>query len=149
MTGVHMTDAPRLAPLAAGERSAEQQQLLNAAGGEFNAGSELNIFTTLVRNPSLFKEFLRFAGRLLFRSVLPADVREVLILRTAYRCGAHYEWVHHVEIGGRVGLTDEVIAALGMDDPGALDDDTALLARAADQLTGVLKSLRVPLEDGS
>jgi len=180
-----MTDTPRLAPLAAGERTAEQQQLLNAAGGEFNGtGSELNIFTTLVRNPSLFKEFLRFAGRLLFRSGLPTDVREVLILRTAYRCGAHYEWVHHVEIGGRAGLTDDVIAALGVDDPSALDDDTALLVRAADQLTsvrelddptwsalgerfdesqlieictlvgnyamlaGVLKSLRVPLEDG-
>jgi alkylhydroperoxidase family enzyme len=172
-----MTDAPRLAPLAAGERSAEQQQLLDVAG-------ELNIFTTLARNPSLFKEFLRFAGRLLFRSGLPADVRETLILRTAYRCGADYEWVHHVEIGGRAGLAADVIAALGTDDLGALDDDTALLARAADQLTsvrelddptwsalgvrfdeqqlieicmlvgnyvmiaGVLRSLRVPLEDG-
>jgi 4-carboxymuconolactone decarboxylase len=174
-----MTDAPRLAPLAAGERSAEQQQLLDVAG------SEMNIFTTLARNPSLFKEFLRFAGRLLFRSGLPDDVRETLVLRTAHRCGAEYEWVHHVEIGRRVGLTDDVIAALGVDDLGALDDDTALLARAADQLTsvrelddptwsalsdrfdeqqlieicmlvggyamiaGVLKSLRVPLEEGS
>jgi alkylhydroperoxidase family enzyme len=107
-----------------------------------------------------------------------------LILRTAYRCGADYEWVHHVEIGRQAGLTDDVIAALGVADLDALDDDTALLARAADQLTsvrelddptwsalrdrfdeqqlieicmlvggyvmvaGVLKSLRVPLEDG-
>lgn len=174
-----MTEAPRLAPLAAGERSAEQQQLLDVAG------SELNIFTTLVRNPSLFKEFLRFGGRLLFRSGLPADVRETLILRTAHRCGAHYEWVHHVEIGRQAGLTDDVITALGVDDLGALDHNTALLARAADQLAsvrelddptwsalserfdeqqlieicmlvgdyamiaGVLKSLRVPLEDRS
>jgi alkylhydroperoxidase family enzyme len=173
-----MTHVPRLAPLAAGDRSAEQQQLLDAAR------SEMNIFTTLVRNPSLFKEFLRFGGRLLFRSGLPADVREVLILRTAYRCGADYEWAHHVDIGGRAGLADDVIAALGVADPGGLDDDTALLARAADQLVsghelddatwsalgerfdeqqlieicmlvgnyamiaGVLRSLRVPLEDG-
>jgi alkylhydroperoxidase family enzyme len=167
-----MTDAPRLAPLAAGERTKEQQQLLDLAN------SELNIFTTLARNPSLFKEFLRFGGRLLYRSGLPADVRETLILRTAYRCGADYEWSHHVEIGRQAGLTDDVITALGT------DGDTSLLARAADQLTsvhelddetwsalrerfdeqqmielcmlvgdyvmiaGVLKSLRVPLEDG-
>ncbi len=173
-----MTDAPRLAPLAASERSAEQQQLLDAAG------SELNIFTTFVRNPGLFKDFTRFAGRLLNRSGLPAQVRETLILRTAYRCGADYEWIHHVDIAGRIGLPADVIAQLGLAEPDGVDADTALLISAADQLTaehelddptwaalserfdeaqlielcmlvgdyamiaGVLRSLRVPLEDG-
>ncbi len=173
-----MTDQPRLGPLTAGERSAEQQQLLD------NVGSELNIFTTLVRNPALFKDFARFAGRLLNRSGLPAQVRETVILRTAYRCAADYEWTHHVVIARETGMSDDVITALGKADPGAVDEHTALLVRAVDQLAtereldertwselsarydeqqmielcmlvgdyamiaGVLKSLRVQLEEG-
>jgi alkylhydroperoxidase family enzyme len=172
-----MTDSPRLAPLTPADRSAEQQQLLDGVG------TDLNIFTTLVRNPGLFGVFIRFAGRLLNKSALPARDRETLILRTAYRCACDYEWTHHVEIGHAVGLSDDVIAALATPDATAVDDHTALLARAADQLTterelddqtwselsqrydepqmielcmlvgeyamiaGVLKSLRVPLED--
>lgn len=172
-----MTDAPRLAPLTPAERSPEQQQLLDGVG------SDLNIFTTLVRNPGLFVVFNRFAGRLLNRSGLPAQDRETLILRTAYRCACDYEWAHHVELGHAAGLSDDVIAAIGTPAPTAVDDHTALLVRAADQLTtehelddqswselskryderqlielctlvgnyamiaGVLKSLRVPLED--
>jgi 4-carboxymuconolactone decarboxylase len=93
-----MTDAPRIAPLSREQRSAEQQRLVEATG------TELNIFATLVRHPKLFEVFTRFAGRLLHRSLLPEDVRETLILRTAYRCRAAYEWAQHREIARRVGM---------------------------------------------
>lgn len=174
-----MTDEqPRLAPLAAAERTELQQKLIEAVG------SEKHIYTTLVRHPDLFDQFRRFAGRLLRRSALPPQVRETLILRTAYRCGAAYEWAQHIEIAAEIGLPADVITALGTPDPAGLDEHIALLARAADQLTaqrdlddttwyalserydeqqmielcmlvgdyamiaGVLKSLRVPLERG-
>jgi hypothetical protein len=41
-----MTDAPRIPPLAPEQRSAEQRRLVEATG------TELNVFTTLVRHPS-------------------------------------------------------------------------------------------------
>lgn len=173
-----MTEHPRLAPLAPAERTDEQRAIIDSLD------NELNIFTTFVRNPALFKAYATFAGRLLYRSGLPPAVREVLILRTAYRCRSAYEWVHHVEIGEQAGVPADVIAALGTEQPTGIDADTALLVSAADQLTathdladetwaglrgifdeqqlieicmlvgnyvmtaGVLKSLRVPLEDG-
>jgi len=173
-----MTDAPRIPPLAREQRTAEQQQLVEATG------TELNIFTTLVRHPKLFEVFARFAGRLLRRSLLPDDARETVILRTAYRCRASYEWAQHVEIARQLGMADEIIAAIGTEHPELSDQSLALLIRAADQLTerhdldaetwaalrehyddqqlielcmlvgdyamiaGVLNALRVPLEDG-
>lgn len=169
---------PRLAPLSKQERSPEQQALID------DVGSELNIFTTLIRHPGLFADFHTFAGRLLRRSGLPEQDRETLILRTAFRSRSDYEWVQHARIAAGVGLTPEVIAALAEDVPSALSSEQALLARAADQLSsdrdldavtwqelrtrytedqvievcmlvgnyamiaGVLKSLRVVLEDG-
>jgi 4-carboxymuconolactone decarboxylase len=173
-----MTDAPRIPPLAAERRNAEQRRLVEATG------TELNIFTTLVRHPKLFEVFSQFAGRLLRRSLLPEDVRETLILRTAYRCRAAYEWAQHLEIARRIGMAEEVIAAIGTELPEPADEHLALLISAADQLTahrdlddptwaalreryddqqlielcmlvgdyamiaGVLNSLRVPLEHG-
>jgi alkylhydroperoxidase family enzyme len=173
-----MTETPRIAPLPPGERDEEQQRLVAAVG------DELNIFTTLVRHTKLFDVFLRFAGRLLRRSGLPEQVRETLILRTAYLCRARYEWVHHVTIAHQIGLSDDVITAAGTETPEAPDEHTALLISAADQLVrdhdlddrtwtalrehydenqmielcmlvgdygmiaGVLKSLRVQVEDG-
>jgi alkylhydroperoxidase family enzyme len=124
-----MNDTPRLAPLAPAERSEEQQRLLAAVA------SEKNIFTTLVRHPELFEVFNQFAGRLLRRSGLPEQVRETLILRTAYRCRSAYEWAQHVEIARQIGLPEDIIASVGTDRPSAPDEHTALLIRAADQLT--------------
>jgi 4-carboxymuconolactone decarboxylase len=123
-----MTDTPRIAPLAPEQRDAEQQRLVEATG------TELNIFTTLVRHPKLFEDFSRFAGRLLRRSLLPDDVRETLILRTAYRCRATYEWAQHREIARRIGMAEDVIAAIGTE-RGPADENLALLISAADQLT--------------
>ncbi|WP_067831383.1 carboxymuconolactone decarboxylase family protein [Actinomadura kijaniata] len=124
-----MTDRPRIAPLPPAERSAEQQRLVEATG------TEMNIFTTLVRHPELFEDFSRFAGRLLYASTLPGEAREILILRTAYRCRAVYDWVQHVEIARGVGLPEDVIGALCTDDARGLDREAAVLAAAADQLS--------------
>jgi 4-carboxymuconolactone decarboxylase len=172
-----MTDA-RIPPLPAADRSEDQQRLIE------QGGSEMHIFTTLVRHTKLYEVFQRFAGRLLRRSGLPEQVRETLILRTAYLCRADYEWVQHVRIATGIGLPEAVIAAAGTERPAAPDEHTALLFDAADQLVrdhdlddttwaalrehyddqrmielcmlvgnygmiaGVLKSLRVQLEDG-
>lgn len=120
-----MTQTPRIAPLTVAERTERQRELIEQIGSEFH------IFTTLARHPELFAPYERFGGRLLYRSSLSADVRETLILRTAYRCRCVYEWVHHVEIAEREGMARDVIDALGTDDAAGADP---LLVAAADQL---------------
>jgi alkylhydroperoxidase family enzyme len=98
-------------------------------------GDPMHIFTTLAHHPKLLKYWLVFAGGILSKGRLPGRDREILILRTGWHCQADYEWGHHVEIGQRVGLTDDEILriALGPDAPGWSEFDAVLL-RAADEL---------------
>ena len=110
---------------------AEARELL----GGTSLGPAVNIFRTLIRHPKLFKRWLVFANHVLFKATIPPRDREILILRTGWRCRAEYEWGQHVIIGKAVTLTDEEILRIteGPDAPGwSLFD--ALLVRTADEL---------------
>ncbi|MBK9179398.1 MAG: carboxymuconolactone decarboxylase family protein [Acidimicrobiales bacterium] len=95
----------------------------------------LNIFATLAHHPKLLKRWLVFGGHVLARSTLPARHRELVILRTGWRCRSPYEWGQHVSIARATGITDEEIArvAAGPEAPG-WDPFEALLLRATDEL---------------
>src|SRR4051812_37228232 len=95
----------RVAPLAPAERDERQAALVA------RAGAELSVFTTLVRSPDVFEDFLTFGQRLLNQSTLQPRIRELLILRVAWRCRAAYIWSHHEVIGRSAGLTDDDLAA--------------------------------------
>jgi 4-carboxymuconolactone decarboxylase len=75
-----------------------------------------------------------FGGKLL-SGKLPPRERELLILRTGWRCQSVYEWGQHVIIGRAAGVTDDEIERLkaGPDAPG-WDPFDAALVRAADEL---------------
>jgi AhpD family alkylhydroperoxidase len=72
-----------------------------------------NAMATLARHPELTETFLPFSTRLLLRSTLPPRLRELAILRVARRCGCAYEWVHHVKIAARAGLSEAEVEAAG------------------------------------
>ncbi|HET6875575.1 MAG TPA: carboxymuconolactone decarboxylase family protein [Acidimicrobiales bacterium] len=122
---------PRIPPLRPEERSPAAQELLETVKV---AGSDANIFTTVVRAEGLTRKWLPFGGKLL-NGKLPARERELLILRTGWNCRAEYEWAQHVVIGRLSGLSDEEIdrVAAGPDADG-WDDFDATLLRAADEL---------------
>jgi 4-carboxymuconolactone decarboxylase len=122
-------DRPRIPPVTDAELDATQRDLL--AGDP----RRLNIFRTLVRHPGLFRKWLPFGGKLLAGGKLSPRDRELVILRTAFRCGARYEWAQHVAIARTAGLSDDEIArvAAGADATGWGSDDAALL-RAVDEL---------------
>jgi alkylhydroperoxidase family enzyme len=94
----------------------------------------MNIFTTLVRHPGLFRRWLPFGGKLL-SGKLPPRERELLILRTGWLCHAEYEWAQHREIARSIGIPDEEIERVrhGADADG-WDPFDATLLRAADEL---------------
>jgi alkylhydroperoxidase family enzyme len=72
----------------------------------------LRIFTTLARQPELFRRWLGFGGALL-SGRLGGRLRELIILRTAFRFDGRYEWAHHLELGAAQGITPSEIQALG------------------------------------
>jgi alkylhydroperoxidase family enzyme len=128
--------APRIPPLTEAELSDEQRELV---GGISLAGQAGNIFGTLVRHPGLFRKWMPFGGKLLAGKLPPRD-RELLILRTAWNCGAEYEFGQHVLIAMGAGLTREEVdrVPLGPDDNGWSAED-ALLLKAADELHAASK----------
>jgi 4-carboxymuconolactone decarboxylase len=121
----------RVVPLSPDERDERQAALVA------RAGAELNVFTTLVRSPDVFADFLTFGQRLLNRSTLEPRVRELLILRVAWRCDAAYIWSHHEVIGRSAGLTDDDISASVRDAVDGGDPLRALVLRVADELVTV------------
>ena len=122
---------PRIAPLAPEEMDDQQSELMAQIG---LGGPTVNIFATLVRHPGLFRRWMPFGGKLL-SGRLPARDRELLVLRTGWRCRSEYEWAQHVVVGRAAGLTDDEIARVA-DGPDAegWEDHERVLLRAADEL---------------
>ena len=123
---------PRIPPLPPEEQDEQAREILAGAGA--GAAPASNIFTTLVRHPGLIRKWLPFGGKML-SGKLPAREREILVLRTGWRCQSVYEWGQHVLIGKAAGLTDDEIQRLtaAADAPGWSTLDAALV-RAADEL---------------
>lgn len=122
--------SPRILPVPPDERTPSAQALLD---GVSVAGSDANIFTTLVRAEGLTRRWLPFGGKLLNGKV-PARDRELLILRTGWNCRSEYEWAQHVVIGRSAGLTDEEIARIPAGPGGAWSPFDSTLLQAADEL---------------
>jgi 4-carboxymuconolactone decarboxylase len=123
---------PRIVPLTPEDQDEQDRELLSGAGAP--GAPAANIFATLVRHPGLFRRWLPFAGKLLAGKLAARD-RELLILRTGWRCRSEYEWGQHVLIGRQAGLTDDELERIkdGPHAPGWSRIDAALL-RAADEL---------------
>ncbi|MER7482734.1 carboxymuconolactone decarboxylase family protein [Streptomyces sp. NPDC126510] len=127
---------PRLTPLPEEQWDPRTRELLALAPHDPEGGIP-NIFPTLVRHPDLYEQFLPFGGQLLGSGRLPGEVRELLILRTAWNTGARYEWGRHLPLARAAGVTDADIHRVGEgpEAPGWADLQRHLI-RAADELHG-------------
>jgi alkylhydroperoxidase family enzyme len=123
---------PRIPPLPESAWTDEIRALLPPAMG---AGRPLNIFTTLVRHPTLFKNWMAFAGYVLLGSSLPPRERELVLLRVGWVCRSEYEFGQHRLIARACGVSDDEIRRVthGPADPGWSDRDRTLL-QAVDEL---------------
>lgn len=95
----------------------------------------LYLLGTLVRHPALAKAFLSFNAHAARAPSIPARVRELLILRMSWLRKSEYEFVQHVILGKRAGITDEEVQRVqrGPDAPG-WDAADADIVRAVDEL---------------
>ncbi|MGI5219851.1 carboxymuconolactone decarboxylase family protein [Nocardia sp. CA-290969] len=97
-----------------------------------NPESASNALSTLARHPALTKAFLTLNVHLLFRSSLPARLRELAILRVAHLRDCVYEWNHHREAALAEGITAEEIAAVTRGE--AAEPVEQLVLHAVDEL---------------
>lgn len=121
---------PRIPPVT--DPSPEVREIL--AGTAVRPGPPANIFLTMAHHPRLLKRFNVLGGLFLARGLLPPRERELVILRTAWRCRSEYEFGQHTLIGRRAGLTDEEILRTTGDEPAGWADADAALIRLADEI---------------
>ena len=138
--------APRIEPILP---SAWDEVILDALGA-FPRGLEfvlsrwksggvdargMHVLGTLAHHPSLAKAFLTFNAHVAGASTLSARVRELAILRISWLRRSEYEFVQHVILGLRAGLTVEEIARVQQGpDASGWDPLEADLLRATDEL---------------
>jgi 4-carboxymuconolactone decarboxylase len=84
-----------------------------AAYGELRALGRplLNLYRVLANQPAALRAFLGMSRHIRDASSLPAPLREVTILATAFALGVRYEQVHHLEAARRAGVADAKLAA--------------------------------------
>ena len=71
-----------------------------------------NVVTTLMHHPALAGPFLLYNRVLLEKPTLGHRLRELMILRVAWRTRQLYEWAQHVKFAGRYSITPEDIEAI-------------------------------------
>ncbi len=122
---------PRIAPITT---PTDEVAELYAKAGLRADGTPLNIFATLANHPALLRRWLVFATHVLAKNSLAQRDRELLILRTGWRCASQYEFSQHAVIALRCEISEEEVqrTKLPIGD-GWSDHDAALLA-AADEL---------------
>jgi AhpD family alkylhydroperoxidase len=103
---------PARLPLAS-EEGATADLLRARRGGELSALDRL-----LLHSPPVAEGWNALLGALRSGTTLPADLRELVILRVAVLNGAAFEWTAHEPIGRRAGLDDGQLAALREPDAG-------------------------------
>jgi NAD(P)-dependent dehydrogenase (short-subunit alcohol dehydrogenase family)/alkylhydroperoxidase family enzyme len=130
------TNRPRVKP-----GSFKQLGLRNAAIagvlGRVAGTPPPNLFTTLGRNRSLFRAWLRFGGALMPFGKLPRQDTELVILRVAHNAGCEYEWRHHERLAARSGLSEadvELVRVAGAPSDSSWSERQRLLLAAADEM---------------
>jgi 4-carboxymuconolactone decarboxylase len=89
----------------------------------------------LLHSPALADGWNSLLGAVRGASTLPADIRELAVLRVAELNGADYEWTAHEPVAKAAGMTDAQLSALRGGDPGALDDRQRAALAYTDAMT--------------
>ena len=93
----------------------------------------LNVYRVMAHHPALLRAWTELREHVVRRSALSPIQSELVILRTGWRRGSAYEWVHHVVRGLDCGLgLEQIMAAKGA--PEQMDPADRLLALAVDAL---------------
>lgn len=144
-SSVRSAAAPRLIPISLPDWGEPERDALRAGmparlvESFLSSGPDAvpvsNVLATLVHHPSLAGPFLAFNRTLMTSDVLDQRLRELMVLRVAWRTRSAYEWAQHTRLAVRCAITEEELAAisLGADATGWSPLEAALL-RATDQL---------------
>jgi alkylhydroperoxidase family enzyme len=136
--------AARLRPIPVRELGEEARAVLRgnfrgAADRFLSEGPDAvrmpNVLSTLMHHPKLAGPWLAYNGVLLNAPAIEPRLRELMVLRVAWRARSRYEWVQHVRLAKQLGITAAQIDAIaGLSSDAAWTPLEAELLAATDQL---------------
>ncbi|HUV09577.1 MAG TPA: carboxymuconolactone decarboxylase family protein [Acidimicrobiia bacterium] len=138
-------EAPRLAPVPLEARDDDVRAALVTGYGRRRAEQWCtneqadppmpNAVATMLHHPGIAGPWLAYNNVLFVSPSLDPRLRELMVLRVAWRTRAPYEWVQHVRIALEVGITrDEIDVIAGLTDTAAWSPLETDLLDATDQL---------------
>jgi 4-carboxymuconolactone decarboxylase len=141
---VTATAGPRLAPLPVDRWDDDARAALQAGFGKEAADRFLspgtdavpvpNALTTLMHHPGLAGPFLAYNRVLLFTPAVAPRLRELMVLRVAWRTRSTYEWVQHVRLAQGCGVTEAEVDAIAAGADATWSPLEADLLAATDEL---------------
>jgi alkylhydroperoxidase family enzyme len=94
-----------------------------------------NVLATLAHHPKLAKRFLAYNIALLYASTIDDRLRELVILRVAWRTHSSYEWVQHVALAADNGITRAEVESVAQGaDAGCWSPLESVALEATDQM---------------
>ncbi|MFI9536120.1 carboxymuconolactone decarboxylase family protein [Nocardia fusca] len=134
--------APRLEPLPPEKWTDEARAMLRGRvrsadrylSGEADAPRMPNILGILGHHAELGGAWLAYNGLLLEQPALEPRLRELAVLRVAWRTRAAYEWHQHVRIARGLGIGERTIEDIACGDTAAWPETDRLILAAADEL---------------
>jgi AhpD family alkylhydroperoxidase len=130
----------RIAPIPPGTRPelAELEAQIAAQRGRVSP-----LYQVLLNSPPMAHGWEQLLTAVRNRSTLPADLRELIIIRVAVLNGATYEYEAHVPIALKAGATEAKIAALK--DPKQIGPGLSAMEQALIELTDTMTTaIEVP-----
>lgn len=101
-----------------------------------------NIFRAMAHSPRLLHQFMRLGSDLRYRTRLDPRLRELAILTVGRLTGAAYEYVHHLDLARRAGVSEAQIAGLPVwERHPAFSEQERAVIRYAETVT---RDIRVP-----
>lgn len=133
---------PRLAPLPPEQWTDEARAMLRGGvrsadrylSGEPGAPRMPNILGILGHHAELGGAWLAYNGLLLDQPALDPRLRELAVLRVAWRTRAAYEWHQHVRMARGLGIGEHTIEDIACGDTGAWPERDRLILAATDEL---------------
>lgn len=101
----------------------------------------LNLYKVMAHCPEVGLNFLRLGNAILFKGIVPPNLRELAILRVGNIYRAKYEFTQHIPIALRTGLRQEQIDDLpNWESSGKFSQQERAVMRYTDEVT---KNIRV------
>jgi len=137
---------PRISPVLPSEWDGAVADAVSAfpSGRDFvlarwpnSTAQGMNGLGTMLRHPALAKAILTFSIHFATWTTVSKRIRELLILRIGWLRRSEYEFVQHLLLGRKAGLSEAELERVqsGPDAPGWSEEDADLL-RAVDELHG-------------